>query len=93
MVMYREFKRLVLEKICPTCEFGNLPTIPFCAQCCDSLASVALTERVEVSTRPFEPDVDTEGKIVCMDCKAEIGEGILRCPYCDCVMCDSFDAD
>jgi hypothetical protein len=88
MVMYRELNRVVLVKVCPTCEFGNLPTTPFCVQCCDSLVSIVPTERVEASTRPCEPDLGIEWKIVCPDCKAENGEGVLRCLYCDCVMCD-----
>jgi len=32
-----DYSELVLEKICRTCEFGNLPTIPFCVECGDSL--------------------------------------------------------
>jgi hypothetical protein len=74
MADYSELE-LVLEKICRTCEFGNLPTISFCVECGDSLTSIFPTEHVEA-----------EVKIVCMDCKAEIGEGILRCPDCDCVV-------
>jgi hypothetical protein len=83
MAIYRE---LVLEKICPTCEVGNLPTIQFCVECGGSLVSIAPTECFGASTAPSEPDLGTEVKIVCMDCKAEIGEGVLRCPDCDCVM-------
>jgi hypothetical protein len=86
MAMYRELNILVLEKLCPTCEFGNLPTIPFCVQCSDSLVSIIPTERVEVSTRPCETDPGIEGMIVCPDCKAENEEGVFRCLDCDCVM-------
>ena len=86
MATYRELNRVVLVKVCPTCEFGNLPTVPFCVQCCDSLASIAPTESVEASNAPSEPDLGTEGKIVCPDCKAENEEGVVRCLDCDCVM-------
>jgi len=81
-----EYRKLVLEKICRTCEFGNLPTIPFCVECGDSLTSTFPTERFEAMIWPSEPDVSTEVKFVCSDCKAKIGEGILRCPDCDCVL-------
>jgi hypothetical protein len=75
-----DYRELVLEKICPTCEFGNQPTIPFCVECGDSLTSTFPTERVEA-----------EVKIVCKDCNAEIGEGVFRCPDCDCVLTDAED--
>jgi hypothetical protein len=87
MVMYRELNRLVPVKICPTCECRNLPTVQFCAQCCDSLVSVAPTECVEDDQMtPFEPDLSMEGKIVCPDCKQENGLCAVRCQYCDCVL-------
>ena len=86
MAMYRGLNRLIPVKICPTCDGWNLPTAPFCVKCCDSLVSVAPTECVEDTRFPLEPDRDTEGKIVCPDCKEENGEGVLRCQYCDCVM-------
>jgi hypothetical protein len=86
MAMYRGLNRLVPVRICPTCECWNLPTVQFCVQCCDSLVSVALTESVEAANAPFEPDLGTDGKIVCPDCKAENEEGVVRCLDCDCVM-------
>jgi hypothetical protein len=87
MAIYGGLNRLVLVKICPTCEFENLPTIPFCVQCCDSLVSVVPTESIVAANMPCEPSLGTEVRIVCPDCKTENGEGVVRCLYCDCVMC------
>lgn len=86
-----EYRKLVLEKICPTCEVGNLPTLPFCVECGDSLAYIIPTERIVAMIWPGQTDVDTEVKIICPDCKAKIGEGVFRCPNCDCVLVDGED--
>jgi hypothetical protein len=63
MAMYTGLNRVVLVKICPTCEFGNLLTIPFCVECHDGLVSVVPTESVEASDAPSEPYLSTEEKI------------------------------
>lgn len=77
---------MVLEKACPTCGFGNVPTSPFCIQCGVSLVSITPLERAETTVEKGRSLSRNDGKNVCPDCGAKNDDGCDRCVYCDCAL-------
>ena len=76
---------MALVKTCPTCGFGNRPTIPFCSQCGVSLVAVAPSDAIESAVGVVCERQSAE-KSVCPDCMAENAAASDRCVYCDCTL-------
>ena len=76
---------MAFVKTCPTCGFGNLPTIPFCSQCGVSLVAITPSESVEPAVDRLA-ERQGEDKAACPDCKAENEAAADRCIYCDCAL-------
>lgn len=75
---------MALVKTCPTCGFGNQPTIPFCLECGVSLVAVAPGE--SIATPSDNQQRNGGERIACPDCGAEIDASSERCVYCDCAL-------
>lgn len=70
-----------LVRVCPTCGFGNAPTVPFCSKCKASIVTVAPSEPSENATGRPSP---LRRVTVCPECRGENDALVERCIYCDC---------